>query len=55
MEVNCLFIKNGKCTILTETNCQKCKFFKEDTEENREIMAKAKKQAEQYCKKYLKW
>lgn len=32
---NCLFDKGSKCTILKIRECKKCKFFKEDTEENR--------------------
>ena len=25
---DCFAIQDGQCTILTETNCKKCKFFK---------------------------
>lgn len=32
---NCLFDKGSKCIILKSRECKKCKFFKEDTEENR--------------------
>lgn len=32
---NCLFDRGSKCNILKSRECKKCKFFKEDTEENR--------------------
>lgn len=51
--INCLFDRGTKCSILKTRKCSKCKFFKEDTEENRNkyienINSDIKKYAEQH-------
>lgn len=50
---SCLFDRGTKCSILKARKCSKCKFFKEDTEENKNkyienINSDIKKYAEQH-------
>lgn len=50
MNSKCLYDKGNVCYILTEKECEKCKFFRSNTEKNRiKYIEKVKEEIKEYA------